>query len=182
MWRVVNQFFGDNKYLHELEHHVNVCPSLNDLAMTFLNLFQLPMRYDASTELLSIFQQDKATHISDHIQELRRWKRFIKEFIPQEFLLEWFLNFVLPYIAKDVSTSRMQNEEQAIFRAHQMDLIYAQSGILYEIIPNTPRSIFNAKFKTGSHVDGIVGSASAKPAESVTNQMNKLSINQPMLG
>ena len=60
------------------------------LAMNFLNHFQLPVRYDISTDLLSTFPQDKATHISDHIQEWRRWKRLIKSFIPPKFLLEWF--------------------------------------------------------------------------------------------
>ena len=88
----------------------------------------------------------------------------IKAFIPPEFLLEWFLKSLLPYIAKDVSTSGVQNEEQAIFRARQLDFIYAQSGLLYEIIPNAPRSNFDPKFKLGPHVNGIVGSASAKLA------------------
>ena len=60
----------------------------------------------------------------------------IKAFISLEFLLEWFLKSLLPYIAKDVSTYGVQNEEQAIFRAQELDLIYAQSGLLYEIIPN----------------------------------------------
>ena len=68
----------------------------DDLAMTFLNHFQLPMCYDVGTELLSTFRQDKATHISDHIQEWCRWKWLIKAFIPQKFLLEWFLKSLLP--------------------------------------------------------------------------------------
>ena len=38
-----------------------------DLANVFLNHFQLPVRYDAGTYLLSTFWQDKDTHISDHI-------------------------------------------------------------------------------------------------------------------
>ena len=126
------------------------------------------MHYDVGTELLSTFQQDKATHISYHIQEWHRWKRLIKAFIPPEFLLEWFLKSLLPYIVKDVSTSGVQNEDQAIFRAQQLDLIYARSGLLYEIIPNAPRSNFNPKFKPGPHADGIVGSASTKPADSIT--------------
>ena len=88
----------------------------NDLTTTFLNHFQLPVHYDVGTELLSTFQQDKATHILDHIQEWRRQKRLIKAFTPQEFLLEWFLKLLLPYITKDVSTSGVQNEEQEIFR------------------------------------------------------------------
>ena len=89
----------------------------DDPAMTFINHFQLPVCYDIGTELLSTFQQDKATHISDHIQEWRRRNILIKDFILLEFLLKWFLKSLLPYIAKDVSTSREQNEEQAIFRA-----------------------------------------------------------------
>ena len=77
----------------------------DDLAMTFLNHFQLPVRYDVGIELLSTLQQDKATHISDHIQEWCTWKRLIKYFIPLKFFLEWFLKSLLPYIMKDVSTS-----------------------------------------------------------------------------
>ena len=61
----------------------------------------------------------------------------------------------------------MQNEEQVIFRAQELDLIYAQSGILYEIIPNVPRSNFDPNFKPRPHGDGIVGSASAKTIDSV---------------
>ena len=40
---------------------------------------------------------------------------------------------MLPYISKDVSTSRVMNEEEAILRAQQLDLIYSQAGILYEV-------------------------------------------------
>ena len=125
------------------------------------------MRYDISTRLLSTFQQDKATHILDHIQEWHRWKRLIKAFISPEFLLEWFLKSLLPYIAKDVSTYGVKNEEQAIFRVQELDLIYAQSGLLNEIIPNAPRSSFNPKVKPGPHIDGIVGCTSTKPVDSV---------------
>ena len=54
------------------------------------------------------------------------------------------------------------NEEQDIFQAQQLDLIYAQSGILNEIIPNAPWSNFEPKFKPGPHFDGIVSFMSAK--------------------
>ena len=87
----------------------------DDLAMTFLNHFQLPVHYDFGAKLLLTFMKDKATHILNHIQEWRRRKRLIKAFIPPKFLLEWFLKSLLPYIVKDVSTSGVQNEEQAIF-------------------------------------------------------------------
>ena len=149
------------------------------LSLTFLNHFQLPVCYEVGTKLLSTFQQDKAMHILDHIQEWRRWKRLIKAFIPLEFLLEWFLMSLLPYITKDVSTFGVQNEDQDIFRAQELDLIYAQSGLLYEIIPNAPRSNFDPKIKLGPHADGIVGSTSTKLADSVMKQVSQLSINQP---
>jgi hypothetical protein len=38
----------------------------NDLAIFFLNHFQLPVRYDADTELLVNIEQTKADHIFDH--------------------------------------------------------------------------------------------------------------------
>jgi hypothetical protein len=57
------------------------------------------------TKLLANFEQDKATHISDHIQEWRRRKRLIKAMVPPEFLLEWFLKYLLPVHLKDVATS-----------------------------------------------------------------------------
>ena len=83
---------------------------------------------------------------------------------------------------KDVSTSGVQNEEQEIFRAQELDLIYAQSSFLYEIISNAPRSSFDPKVKPGPHADGIVGCASAKPADSVAKQVGQLSINQSASG
>ena len=69
-----------------------------------------------------------------------------------------------------------------IFRAQELDLIYAQSSLLYEIIPNAPCSSFDPKVKPGPHADGIVGFASAKPADSVAKQVSQLSINQFSLG
>ena len=82
-------------------------------------------------------------------------------------MLERFLKLLLPYIVKDVSTSGVQNEEQAIFRARELDLIYAQSGLLYEIIPNGPHSSFDPKVKPEPHDDGILGCMSVKPIDSV---------------
>ena len=76
----------------------------------------------------------------------------------------------------------MKNEEQAIFRVQELDLIYAQSSLLYEIIPNAPRSSFGPKVKPGQHGNGIVGCVSAKPVDSVAKQVIQLSINQSSLG
>jgi hypothetical protein len=57
----------------------------------------------------------------------------IKAKIHPEFVLEWFLKSFYPYISKDVPTSGVSSEEEDIFRAQQLDLIYSHSGILYEI-------------------------------------------------
>jgi hypothetical protein len=84
--------------------------------MDFLNHFQLPMRYDASTELLANFKQTTADHISNHIQEWRRRKSLIKVLVPLAFLLKWFLKSLVPQLSKDVVTSRVFSEEDAIMR------------------------------------------------------------------
>jgi hypothetical protein len=73
---------------------------------------------------MSALCQDKATHISDHIQEWRIWKRLIKYYIPLEFPLEWFHRSLLPYILMDVSKSGVTSEEEVIFKDQQLDLIY----------------------------------------------------------
>ena len=61
-------------------------------------------------------------------------------------------------------------------------MIYAQSRLLYEIIPNAPRSSFDPKVKHRPHADGIVGCASAKLVDSVAKQVSQLSINQSTSG
>jgi hypothetical protein len=86
------------------------------MVLVFLNHLQLSVRYDVDMEILFTFHQDKATHIYNHIQEWCRWKRLIKSYIPPYFILEWFLKSLLEYIWKDVSTSRVMSEEEAIFK------------------------------------------------------------------
>jgi hypothetical protein len=88
----------------------------NQLVLIFLNHFQLSVRYDVGIELLSTFCQDRATHISNHIQEWRRRQMLIKAYIPSKFLLEWFLKSLLRYLWKDVSTSEVTSKEEAIFK------------------------------------------------------------------
>jgi hypothetical protein len=153
--------------------------TFGELAMVFLNHFQLPVRYDVDTELLANFEQTKVDHISDHIREWRRQKSLIKVPIPLAFLLEWFIKSLVPQLSKDVATSGVFSEEEAIMRAQQLELIYSQSGLLYEIFPDAPRSILDkTRQKSGPHVDGIVGSAQAKPADQLSNQLQQLSIQQ----
>jgi hypothetical protein len=70
--------------------------SFGELAMAFLNHFQLPVRYDVGTELLANFEQTTMDHISDHIREWRCRKSLIKVPVPPAFLLEWFLKSLVP--------------------------------------------------------------------------------------
>jgi len=121
-------------------------------------------------------------HISDHIQEWHRQKRLIKSYIPPEFLLEWFLKSLLPYISKDVSTYGVTSKEEAILKARQLDLIYAQSGVLYEILPNMSQSKYEPRKYLGPHVDVIIGSANAKSTYLVMNQLKDLSLIHPVVG
>jgi hypothetical protein len=96
-------------------------------------------------------------------------------------LLEWFLKSLVPVVSKDVATSGVFSEEEAIMRAQQLELIYSQSGLLYEIFPDAPRSILDkAKQKYGPHADGIVGSTQGNSTDLLSNQLQQLSIQQMM--
>ena len=55
---------------------------------------------------------------------------------------DWFIKSLLPSITEDVAKGGVVTEEQFIARAQYLDLIYTQSGMLYEKIPNAPRSNF----------------------------------------
>ena len=55
-------------------------------------------------------------------------------------------------------TSGVTMDEESILRTRQLDLIYAQYGILYEIIPNVSRYNTNfAKPNPGPHADMHLG-------------------------
>jgi hypothetical protein len=81
--------------------------SFGKLVMAFLNHFQLPVRYNAGTKLLTNFSQTKVDHISYHIREWRCQKSLIKVPVPPAFLLEWFLKSLVPQLSKDFVTSRL---------------------------------------------------------------------------
>ena len=75
------------------------------LATEFLKKFQLPIRFETRTELLTSLRQDIATHISDHIHEWRRRRRLVKAPIPDHLLANWFCKSLLPHISKDIGLS-----------------------------------------------------------------------------
>jgi hypothetical protein len=62
-------------------------------------------------------------------------------------------------------------------RAQKIELIYSQSGMLYEILLDAPCSTFDkTKPKYGPHVVGIVCSTQSKPTDKLTNQLQQLSL------
>jgi hypothetical protein len=93
----------------------------------------------------------------------------IKTPIPLTFLLEWFLKSLHPPISKAVATSRVTTEEEAIFRAHHLDLIYAQSGMLYHLLLDALRSTYDPRKNPRPNADDIVGFANVKSADSMKN-------------
>ena len=66
----------------------------------------------------------------------------VKEFVRDQPLTEWFIKSMLPSITEDVAKGGVITEEKFIARAQYLDLIYTQSGMLYEKIPNASRCNF----------------------------------------
>ena len=76
-----------------------------------------------------------------------------------QLLAAWFTESLLPPIARDVAMGSAVTEEQAISQAQYLDLVYSQSGTLYDLIPQAPRpSTDPTKPSTKVPVDRIVGS------------------------
>jgi hypothetical protein len=117
-----------------------VFTKFNTLDMSFLTHYQFPIRYEMGTNILSSFKQSKATHISDHIHEWRRRHRLIKLNLPNQLLAEWFTKSFVNDISKDISMGGVVIEEQAISRSQYLDLVYSQTGTLYNLLPDAPRS------------------------------------------
>ena len=79
--------------------------------MAFLMHFKLPIWYETVTALLSSLSQNTATHILDHINELRWLYNLIKALIHDLWLTDWFSKSLLPFITKDVSMEGVVTEE-----------------------------------------------------------------------
>ena len=133
--------------------------------MAFLMQFQLPIRYETCTYLLTSVHQTTSTHISDHIHEWRRRRRLIKVPIPDQLLVDWFTKSLLPPISIDVSMGGAVIEEQAISHAQYLDLVYSQSGTLYDLIPHAPQPTTDrSRPATKPPTDGILGSVQTQKA------------------
>ena len=145
------------KWYIELPQHSFV--DFGSLVTMFLTHFQLPIRYETGTDLLTSMWQNTSTHISDHIHEWRRQRRLIKAPILDQLLADWFKKYLLPPIAQDVAMGGVVTEDKSISWAQYLDLVYSQSEMLYELIPQAPfPSIDPAKPPAETPIDGVVGS------------------------
>ena len=101
----------------------------------------------------------------------------VKTFVPNQLLAEWFIKSLLPSITEDVAKGGIVTEEQVISHAQYLDLIYTQSGMLYEKIPNASRSNFTVSPQLNdSHAgDGLIGNTTtSNPAPS--SEINVVSL------
>ena len=111
-------------------------------------------------------------HISDHIHEWRRCRRMIKFWIPDQLLTDWFTTSFVPPIARDIAMGACVTEEQAIARAQYLDLVYSQSGTLYDYLPDAPRPGTSKALPTPT-IDGIIGYVHSSSKKNSANPRKK---------
>jgi hypothetical protein len=88
--------------------------------------------------------------------------------------VEWFTKSLLPQIARDVSMGGVVTEEEAIAQAQYLDLVYSQSGTLYELIPNATRTTNDpSKPSTAPHADGVIGSVKTQSTTQSTGMIQR---------
>jgi hypothetical protein len=138
----------------------------NTLAMAFLTNYQLLICYEIGTEILSSFKQTKATHISDHIHEWRQRRHLIKLELLDQLLIEWFTKSFVNDIDHEITMGGVVMEAHAISRAQYLDLVYSQTGTLYNLLPDVPHPCTSATSTTptASHAtDDVIGTFHAQP-------------------
>ena len=104
----------------------------------------------------------------------------VKTYVPDQLLAEWFINSLLPSITEDVAKGGVITEEQVIARAQYLDLIYTQSGTLYDKVPDAPRPEFSIppppKSNNESHADnGMIGTTDMKSTKDTSKKARKIS-------
>ena len=104
----------------------------------------------------------------------------IRAEIIEKLLANAFVKSLLPIIAKDVAFSGAVIKEQVILKAQQLGLVYSQSQILYQIIPNALRSDIY-KSMPGPHADGVTGSIGNIIVNQAASQMGQMSMYSNLL-
>lgn len=104
----------------------------------------------------------------------------VKMYVPDQLLAEWFIKSLLPSITEDVAKGGVVTEEQVIARAQYLDLIYTQSGTLYDKIPNAARPEFSvpppSKSNNDSHAgDGVIGATDTKSTKVTSKKARNIS-------
>jgi hypothetical protein len=101
----------------------------------------------------------------------------IKAVIPNILLAEWFTKSLLPPIAHDVSMGGVVTEEKSIAWAQYLELVYSQSGTLYDLLMNVARDNTNpSKTSSSSHADHVISSVKSKSTTpSSTSPQNQIS-------
>ena len=97
------------KWYIELPQHSFV--DFGSFPTVFLTHFQLLIRYEMGTDLLTSLRQKTSTHIFDHIHEWRRKRKLIKAPIPYQLLADWFTKSLLNPISQDVAMGGAITEE-----------------------------------------------------------------------
>ena len=88
-------------------------------------------------------------------------------------LVDWLTKSLFRPISHDVAMGGVVTEEKAINRAHYLDLVYSQYGMLYDLIPRAPcPSTDPAKPPAKTLVDGVVGSIQPSSTVKPTKQPN----------
>ena len=99
----------------------------------------------------------------------------VKAYVPNQLLAEWFIKSLLPSITEDVAKGEVFIEEQVIPRAKYLDLIYTQSGMIYDKIPNAPQPTFVVppppqSSKESHAIDVVIGSSSTQIGRRTSGQ------------
>jgi hypothetical protein len=147
--------------------------------MAFLTHYQLPIHYETGTKILSSFKQTKSTHIINHIHEWQWRRRLIKLELLDQLLAEWFRKSFMNDTARDISMGGVVTKEQVISRAQYLDLIYSQTGTLYDLLPDAPRPSTTTTSTTpiASHAtDGVIVTFNAQPHFSQASTTNPKSV------
>lgn len=101
----------------------------------------------------------------------------VKALIPNALLADWFTKSLLPKISCDVAMSEVVTEEDVIRRAQHLDLIYSQSGTLYDIIPQASRpSNDKPRIAPAPHADSVIDFVSSSTVSQVFGQLGHLAI------
>lgn len=95
--------------------------------------------------------------------------------LPDYLLADWFWKSLLPQSAKDVALGGAVTEDQFIRHSQHLDLIYSQSGTLYDVILNAPHnSNASTTQHPGAHADGIIGATSGADVKKLSGHIAQM--------